>query len=414
MIKINNIPAAFDLSLARAKLLCGSMGLRLSGTTHYVGALQLMQEALTFLTTPRATRSIAAVKFCIRNCRKEYGEFLKRNINFYEANYKPCNRLDNNLRFADNAIERLEEYLVDPDKLLPPWCSPRRPDLQKEQGRLNKDFSEMVVQLKKVQSAFNQHLQECQKNKQHPNDPIVRINLCLAEAARQTTRTEAGIHQFNWARHIKSIAVSYQYESGYKFKPFKQLRQLEGTMRIAERLFFKIKDNVDRINDLNRADTDMAKFGYQCKLDKETIAKLLPRLEVRIARDIERLRQYFTTARLPQEFTCKLLAPPVHAGYMNSNLSSSWLLERDSPQRQAANLYEGVARNSHARRGSCSSDFVRIAPAARTPTRGRGRPNSSYTSSSASSSRQTSRDSMTLDAGTAMAIGVGLGGGMGD
>ena len=316
--------------------------------------LEFIKQTLSYLSTPGEIRSSKEIEFWMEKSNKLWREFSKRNVNFYERNYSIISRLQNRLHAASVYHQRLEsirrEYAKKSAKKLFTWgAQPRALDPDKLAEKIKRELAVLTEDLKLVRTAFAQYTQDCKNNNKNPNDPLARIAYALESAEKACTLEEASIHQFNWARHIRKIAESYQAPSGYEFTPSTYLRELEEAMRPAEKIFFRIKDLLSAYYRAIRPPRNLDKkiLSKQNKVHRPD--KTSPQVEQRIKNDQRRLQAIFTThATELKGVVCKTIAPPEAAQYFNDDLSSSWLLERDDPPRATEQLCEYKAASTGA------------------------------------------------------------------
>ena len=362
--------------------------------------LDLLPKLCHFLSAERGTFTTTAGRFCLEKCREEFTKLIAHNVNCYELHYADFQPLASGLWFANNSIEYLEQYLADPEKLLPRWCSPREPDIQKMTDDFEDELAEITKKLTTAYSRFKEYAQYCLDNKLHPNDPVARINHCLQQAVHETTLTNASIHQFNWARHLKSLAICAQCEKGYEFQPAEALRELEIAMRQAETHFFQIKDDLSGRNQISHRRLKKSSAAGRPSLQLMENEKP-PARSAKINKNLVHLRTIFEdqAARFAK-VTCQIIAPPKEAGYWNKRMDGSWLLERDEPLRRSHAIYEGVSRTSRLHRMPSAGISSPV------PSPGKGRPSSA---SPTSGTKNRAQNTTTSEAATT-AITAGRGG----
>ena len=337
------IPKGKDPSLAAAEKLYAEA--QPGFVPPYTNVLKYISDALEFIITDGTKISPAAARFCIKRSRQLYLEFIKRNINFFELKDEELVKLDSSLWFADGHIEDIEGFLRDPNKLLPEWCSPRRPDITELTEGVEREIRYAGLDLARLRANFNDHLRDSQKKNLDPNDPIERIKNCLAAARNHCSWNDAGFHQFNWGRHIRSILITYQNEEGYDFTPRKILNSLESKMQQAEEILFKIKDTFWAHEEKstavkNEPGTWLARF-QKPKISADVA------LRQQVTEDLHRIYEIFMEA-MPeaQKLSCKIISAPEYPGYWDPDLLKSSFHDREKPLHQAHSIYEHRPFNS--------------------------------------------------------------------
>ena len=341
--------------------LLGTADLIRKDSSNYVEALKFNQDLARLLSAATTTLSPHTASLLFETGTELLKEFTKRNINFYEREHKIMGLVYKDLHFAQQQLESLSEFLEDPEKLLPEWCSPRRPDLMEMAQEIGTFMREAEENLAETQTRYANYLRECHNNDQAPNDPLARLRHCLTRAVKQTTVAEASIHQFNWARHITRIIISFEDDKGVNFAARRALRPLEATLRRAEKLFYRLKDDIDGYNDIEDIeDAEMSEHAARAAFaERESIwEQARPGLE----KDFAELRELFL-----QGLTCleniaqAKIALPEQTRYWNDDLDSSWFLERDDlrEQRQQVARSKRKTREQSARRSADSSNNSR-------------------------------------------------------
>ena len=318
-------------ALYLAKEYFGSVVPALDKSPHYQEVFAILKKSLATLSQEGTEMSADTALRYLSQSKELLDEFCRRNINFYERNYDLISGVDANFHFARNQVEMLGEYVADPDKLLPEWCSPRKPDLVEMTERFTEDIYKADSKLARIEIIFNEYLQHCERTAQMPNDPINRLEHCLSTAIKECATTKACIHQFNWARHLRHIIDTYQHEAGYNFNPPEQLNKLMLRMTQAQDNFFKIKDFVHRLNGLDRPESksgikrDVSFRSHGAAGDEypEHIQKKLENYVAALREDF-----YQGMGQL-KDLTCKTIEAPVRAGFWNDDMKSSWFHERE-------------------------------------------------------------------------------------
>ena len=333
------LPKDKDPSLAAAEKLYAAA--QPGFAAPYTNVLEYISAALEFIIADGTKISPAAAQFCINQGRELYQEFIKRNINFFEIKRQESVNLDVSLWFTSNHIEEIEGFLRDPNKLLPEWCSPRRPNIAELVEGVEREIRYAGLDLERLHANFKDHLRDSQKKNLHHNDPLERIKNCLGAARNHCGWKDAGLDQFNWPRHIRSILVTCQYEEGYEFKPRGILSRLESEMEQAEKILFKIKDTFYAHEEKIESAKNQPKLGRWLERFQKPKSNLDIELRQQVTADLRQMHEIFTAAmRKTQKLSCKVISPPEYPGYWNPNMRDSWFQERDNPRRQAHSLYE--------------------------------------------------------------------------
>ena len=336
----------------------------LEDSPHYQGALDFARDVMTDMSTEGAVFSTDSAKFLLKKGREMLHEFIVRNINFCESQHDLISRIDGDLHFAGHDLEEIDEFLKDPDKLLPEWCSPRELDLEEMTEMFEKNIHSAATSLTQVQASFTDYLQRCQTENQHPNLPMVRIKSCLERAAKDRIDFHpTAIHHFNWARHIKRVIVDLREAPEATWDIRRKLEPLEATMRTAENLFYDIKDDFnDSVGRPTPSARRAAQKGTGREIKKGYRWEVSQRTREMIETKIAKLQEIFMQgAALANQLSNSLIPPMEKTGHWNLNLSSSWCWERDE------DCYPYAHNSRRAKRGAARPNISDCAPDNRKP-----------------------------------------------